>query len=151
MTSKVERYDFELGEWLGCAKMNKERQSFCALGSVIGRCIYVVGGCYTDSDSRMIEKYDTERDIWVILDVKLDFALNEFHHVFTMMEGGLEIFKREEKKKEVPKIDDKPVVPRPILEGEVFVPPIEIEPPKKEKKPPVVLSAGQKKQTEPKT
>jgi len=119
MTSKVERYDFELGEWVGCAKMYKERQSFVVVGSVSGRCIYVAGGCYLDSDSRLIEKYDTVRDVWVILDVRLDFELNEFHHIFTIMEGGLEIFKREEKK-EVKRLEDKKEVPRPVLEGEIY-------------------------------
>ena len=97
MTSKVERYDFELGEWTGCAKMYKERQSFFAVSSISSRCIYVMGGCYLDSDNWLIEKYDTERDVWVILDVKLDFDLNEFHHVFTIMEGGIDIFKEKPK------------------------------------------------------
>jgi len=75
--------------------MYNERQSFFSVASVSSKCIYVIGGCYNESSNRLIEKYDTEQDIWVILNVKMDFDLNEFHHIFTLMEGNLDIFKDE--------------------------------------------------------
>ena len=76
------------------------------------------------------------------MDVKLDFELNEFHHIFTLMEGGLDIFKREEKK-EVKRLEGKKEVPRPVLEGEIYEPPIDIVQPVrlKEKKSDAPLSA----------
>jgi hypothetical protein len=48
----------------------------------------------------LIEKYDTELEVWVILDVKLSFDLNEYHHIFAIMEGNLDVFKKDAEKQE---------------------------------------------------
>ena len=53
----------------------------------------------------------------MILDVKLNFELNEFHHIFTMMEGGIEIFGKDYEKEVFKKYEDVAEVPKPILEG----------------------------------
>lgn len=92
MTSKVERYDFTSGEWEGMPKMYHERQSFFAVPALGSRSIYVTGGCRYETNNPLIERFDTVNEIWIILEVKMQTQLNEFHHIMAVMEGGIEIF-----------------------------------------------------------
>ena len=86
------------------------------MATVSSNCIYVTGGCKFEQDDPLIEKFDTELEVWVILSVRLNVNLSEHHHVISIMEGGIEVFGEDYKPPAAPvEIVEKRI---PVLEGQ---------------------------------
>ena len=87
ITKNVEKFDFYSGEWERLPQMFYERADFTALPSQSSKTIYVFGGWVAQENNTIIEKFDWRSEVWVILKIKLNFAINKFHHLWTIKEG----------------------------------------------------------------
>ena len=64
-----------------------ERADFTALSSQSSKSIYVFGGWVSENNNTIIEKFDWRSEVWVVLDIKLNFQINKYHHLWTIKEG----------------------------------------------------------------